>query len=160
MRPACSEAFGEELNRNSTVQKRKSDTLNQMDDLRQAARQVRQRAYASYSGYTVGAALRDEQGRVHTGCNVENISYGLTLCAERAAIARMIAEGGKQVVEIAVATKDGGFPCGMCLQTLLEFSGEPAVLKIHTIDESGATQSCTLADLMPRGFCSDAVRKA
>jgi cytidine deaminase len=113
---------------------------------------ARRHAYAPYSGYEVGAAVRDEQGRIFTGCNVENVSYGLTLCAERVAIAKMISEGGKKVHEIAIATKDGGKPCGMCLQTLLEFADDPADVHIYTSDESGDADEFTLVELLPHGF--------
>ena len=129
-------------------------------DLLDAAKRARANAYAPYSGYAVGAAVRDEQGRVHSGCNVENVSYGLTLCAERAAIARMVAESGKKVAEIVIVTQDGGAPCGMCLQALLEFARSPDSLRVQTVDEQGNGQTFSLADLLPQGFCSNKVDRA
>jgi cytidine deaminase len=100
----------------------------------------------------VGAAVRDEQGRVFTGCNVENVSFGLTLCAERVAIAKMISEGGRKVVQIALASKDGGMPCGMCLQTLLEFADDPSEVHVYVGDDQGDAHEFTLHDLLPHGF--------
>lgn len=113
---------------------------------------ARRHAYAPYSGYEVGAAVRDEQGRVFTGCNVENSSLGLTLCAERVAIAKMVSEGGRNVEAIAIVTKDGGMPCGMCLQTIYEFADEPRSVRITVGNEQGDLHSFALADLLPHGF--------
>jgi cytidine deaminase len=113
---------------------------------------ARRHAYAPYSGYDVGAAVRDEQGRVFVGCNIENASFGLTLCAERVAIAKMISEGGKKVEQIAIATKDGGMPCGMCLQTLLEFAEDPSEVYVYVSNDQGDAHEFTLHDLLPHGF--------
>ena len=125
-----------------------------------AAREARERAYAPYSGYAVGAAVEDESGRVHAGCNVENVSYGATICAERGALSRMIAEGGRTIRRVAVVTLDGGAPCGICLQSLLEFAPEPERVEIVLADEKGATTRHTLAQLLPRAFVSNVVRRA
>ncbi len=113
---------------------------------------ARRHAYAPYSGYEVGAAVRDEQGRVFAGCNVENASYGLCICAERVAIAKMISEGGRKVEQIAVATRDGAMPCGMCLQTLLEFADDPSEVHVYVSDDHGDAHEYTLRDLRPHGF--------
>lgn len=129
-----------------------------MNDLAQAAVGAREFAYAPYSGYRVGSALRDEKGLVHIGCNVEYVTYGLTLCAERSAIARMAVLGSRRIDEIAVATVDGAPPCGMCLQALLEFCDDPTSLLIHCADEAGELRTVSLADLLPHGFRSAAVR--
>lgn len=126
-------------------------------DLLESATLARTRAYAPYSGYAVGAAVRDEKGRIWTGCNVENISYGLTVCAERAAVCRMVAEEGRKIQEIAVATRDGGMPCGMCLQVLLEFADDPAAMSVYTSTPEGAVTVRTLAELIPHGFRSKQV---
>jgi cytidine deaminase len=126
-------------------------------DLVEAATSARARAYAPYSGYRVGAAVRDEQGRLWSGCNVENVSYGLALCAERAAVAAMVAGGGRSVAEAAIVTQDGGTPCGMCLQTMLEFADAPGALKVHCVDGRGSATSFTLEELLPRGFRSASV---
>lgn len=131
-----------------------------MSLLADAALAARTNAYAPYSGYTVGAAVEDESGRVHVGCNVENVSYGATLCAERGALARLVAEGGKQVRRVVVATADGGAPCGICLQSLLEFTPDPSAVEIELF--AGENPSCvvTLAELMPRAFRGEGVRRA
>jgi cytidine deaminase len=123
-----------------------------MKELIEAARQARERAYAPYSEYRVGAAVLDEQGRLHTGCNVENVSYPVTLCAERVAIGKMVSEGGRRIEALAVATKDGGTPCGMCLQVISEFAG--ADMPVVVVAEDGSEQGFRFADLMPHGFRS------
>jgi len=128
------------------------------DPLIATARAVRERAYAPYSGYDVGAALLDSDGRVWPGCNVENLSLGLCVCAERSAIVRMVAEGGREIVEIVVATVDGGTPCGMCLQSLFEFAPDPSKVRVRTLDETGCVREFVLKDLMPHAFASDAMR--
>lgn len=128
------------------------------DPLLEAAVKMRDRAYAPYSGYRVGAAIVDAEGRMWTACNVENVSFGLCVCAERAAVARMVAEGGTAVTEVVVATSDGGMPCGMCVQTLLEFAAEPSQVKVRTVDESGIQRAFRLGELMPHAFASDALR--
>lgn len=124
------------------------------DELIAAAGKARERAYAPYSGYRVGAAVLDEQGRVWPGCNVENVSYSLTICAERAALARLVSEGGRIVREAAVLTVDGGKPCGACLQALLEFAEDPGALFVHCASENGPTTTHSLNDLLPMGFAS------
>src|SRR6478752_2478878 len=90
----------------------------------QAAIDVRQRAYAKYSNFLVGAAILAADGRIYTGCNVENASYGLTICAERAAVFNAVATGQRQFQQLAIATTGGVSPCGACRQVLAEFSPE------------------------------------
>lgn len=119
---------------------------------------MRERAYAPYSGYRVGAALLDGDGHAWGGCNVENISFGLCVCAERSAIARMVSEGGAQIVEVVVSTEDGGTPCGMCVQSLLEFAPDAAQVRVHTVDAAGNVRTFALQELMPYAFASKAVR--
>jgi len=123
-----------------------------MDELVAAAAEARNLAYAPYSNYSVGAAVRSKDGRVWTGANVENVSYGLSLCAERAAIAKMVNDGVTDFAAIAVVTRDGGTPCGMCLQTMLEFSPDPSNVKVVCATESGERQEYFLEDLIPHGF--------
>lgn len=125
-----------------------------MTDLLQSAREARETAYAPYSNYKVGAAVRDESGRVSSGCNVENVSYPVGSCAERNAIAQMVREGGRNILEIAVVTRDGATPCGGCLQVLLEFSPDPDQVWVHTVPDSGDVITYTLAELIPHGFRS------
>ncbi|MCC7433323.1 MAG: cytidine deaminase [Methanoregulaceae archaeon] len=123
----------------------------------EAAVHVRRRAYAPYSGYAVGSAILDDRGLVHVGCNVENISYGGCICAERSAAVRMVAEGGRRICEVAVATVDGGAPCGICLQFLAEFTDGDVL--VHLVDESGTVESLRFDELLPHGFSSEAVSR-
>lgn len=125
-----------------------------------AALAVRERAHAPYSGYPVGAAILVRSGRVFTGCNVENASYGLTLCAERSAIAQMVAAGERDPVALSVATRGPvlGSPCGMCRQTLAEFADD---LPIRLIAAEGAAPArhTSLAALLPDAFRAGALTR-
>jgi cytidine deaminase len=116
-----------------------------------AARAARRRAYAPYSRFRVGAAVR-AGGRVFEGANVENASYGLTLCAERAAVTAAVLAGAHRLeaVAIASATSPPTPPCGMCLQTLAEFAGPE--LPVLLAGARGAVVKTTLGELLPRGF--------
>jgi cytidine deaminase len=117
-----------------------------------AARAVRRHAHAPYSRFAVGAAVRDERGRVHAGCNVENASYGLTICAERNAVAAAVAAGARAVGAVAVVTpmRPPGSPCGACRQVLAEF-GDPST-RVVLASPTGAAQFMTLGELLPRAF--------
>jgi len=130
-----------------------------MDDTRlvAAAVEARGRAYAPYSGFAVGAALLSKGGRVFTGCNVENASYGLTMCAERVALFRAAAEGGREFVAIAVACGDSPCsPCGACRQALYEFAPN---LRVIMADGEGKTwEAAQLGELLPAAFGPDSVR--
>ncbi|HAG07745.1 MAG TPA: rRNA maturation RNase YbeY [Peptococcaceae bacterium] len=120
------------------------------DELLEAARRAMENAYAPYSGIRVGAAVRTASGAVFTGCNVENASYGLTLCAERAAVAAAVAAGHRDVVAIAVVSdaEKVHSPCGACRQTLHEFN--PDMLVIHT--NPAGTHRYRLRELLPAAF--------
>lgn len=122
------------------------------EELIRAARQVRERAYCPYSGYAVGAAVLGEDGQIYCGANVENVSYGLTICAERAAVTAMVAGGGKRIREVVVVTEDGGAPCGACRQVLAEFASHE--LRIVCIGAAGPTRNFTLGELLPSAFGS------
>jgi cytidine deaminase len=127
------------------------------DDLINAAQEARANAYCHYSGYSVGAAIIDEQGHLHVGCNVENAAYPLGNCAEAAAIAAMVLEGGKRIERIAVAGGSGEeapcTPCGGCRQRIQEFADENTV--IITMDDSKDRQQYSIAELLPAGFHLD-----
>ncbi len=116
-----------------------------------AARAARRRAYAPYSGFRVGAAVL-AGGRTFPGANVENASYGLTLCAERVAVAAAVHAGRRRLQAVAVAsgTSPPTPPCGMCLQTLAEFAGPR--LPVIMAGPRGAEVHTTLGALLPRGF--------
>lgn len=119
-------------------------------NLIEAAIQVRNKAYAPYSGYFVGAALLSEQGQIFTGCNVENAAYPSTICAERTALVKAVSEGVQRFTAIAVVTENGGFPCGSCRQMLYEFS--PVMLVIVANLHGEVKQEMLLSDLLPEGF--------
>ncbi len=124
-----------------------------MDEARlvAAAVEARGRAYAPYSGFMVGAALLSKGGRVFTGCNVENVSYGLTVCAERVALFKAVSEGVREFEAIAVACGDAPCsPCGACRQVLYEFA--PALKVILADGEGRWWEVVSLSDLLPRGF--------
>ena len=114
-----------------------------------AAAQARTYAYVPYSKFSVGAALLTRSGQIFSGCNVENISLGLTICAERAAVAAAIAGGQKDFVAVAVVTDshEPAVPCGGCRQVLAEFNPS---MKIITSTTGGTTQEFSLTDLLPR----------
>jgi len=116
-----------------------------------AAREARRHAYAPYSRFRVGAAVR-AKGRVFSGANVENASYGLTLCAERIAVAKAALAGARRLEALAVAsgTAPPTPPCGMCLQALAEFAGPDLVVLLA--GAGGAVMTTSLGALLPRGF--------
>lgn len=122
-----------------------------MDRLAAAALEARQRAYAPFSGFQVGAALEEADGRIFTGCNVESASYGLTMCAERVAAFRAVAEGGRRFVRIAVAAGSETLtpPCGACRQVLWELCGD---VEIVLVNPAGRTEMMRLSALLPRPF--------
>jgi len=128
-------------------------TDDQMASLLAAARSAADRAYAPYSGFAVGAALLTADGAVITGGNVENASYGLTICAERSAIVAAVAAGHREVMAIAVSAPGafGTTPCGACRQVLNEFvprDGELVIL----LDGDAGIEAIRLSDLLPRAF--------
>jgi cytidine deaminase len=125
------------------------------DPLLTAALAAREHAYASYSGFRVGAALEDDSGRIHTGCNVENVSYGLTLCAERVAVAKAVSEGARRFRRIAIAADTDTLtpPCGACRQVLSEFCAGPnRDLEVVLVNPHGKVETMRLSDLYPRPF--------
>ena len=121
------------------------------DPLIDAAMQVRENAHAPFSKFKVGAAVLDSGGRIHTGCNVENATYGLTICAERNAIFKAISEGGRGFSRVAVVADTPNLtpPCGACRQILWEFCGD---VEIVLANLSGKTETVRLGALFPRAF--------
>lgn len=128
-------------------------TINTVDLIQQALA-ARQRAYAPYSRYLVGAALLTSDGTVILGCNVENASYPATICAERVALTAAIAQGHRDFVAIAVATQNGGTPCGICRQVMAELG--PA-MTVYITDAAGNFQTTTVTALLPFAFREDSL---
>ncbi|MBV8818114.1 MAG: cytidine deaminase [Acidobacteriaceae bacterium] len=124
-----------------------------MTPLLEAALAVRANAHAPYSNFKVGAALEHRSGRIFTGCNVENATYGLTVCAERAALFKAISEGAKprEFVRVAVAADSSVLtpPCGACRQILWEFCGD---VELTMINLHGATDTIRLGEIFPKPF--------
>lgn len=112
---------------------------------------AREQAYAPYSNFHVGAALLTRDGRVFTGCNVENASYGLTVCAERVALFKAVSEGSRTFTALAMAGPSDDYcrPCGACLQVMSEFAPE---LRVIMADRTGRFRSRTLLQLLPEAF--------
>ena len=125
-------------------------TDEKIQELIKAANEVRGKAYAPYSNYNVGAALLTKTGKVFLGVNVENAAYPDTICAERSAVVSAVSAGERDFEAIAVATRNGGTPCGSCRQVLAEFGLDIEVL---LVDESGnMVQHSTVRDLLPGAF--------
>jgi cytidine deaminase len=123
-----------------------------------AALSVRRHAHAPYSHYDVGAALVTAAGHTYAGCNVENASYGLCLCAERTAIAKMVSVGDREPIALVVVTKGPvpAAPCGMCRQVLAEFALDLPI-RLLVDGDPKATRTTSLAELLPYAFRGDAL---
>lgn len=119
-------------------------------ELMAQAKEGMKQAYAPYSGFRVGAALLGMSGRVYTGCNIENASYGATVCAERTAIFKAISEGEREFDTIAIVCSEGrkAYPCGICLQVMSEFFSEGRIL----LEDAGGIEEFRLQDLLPSAF--------
>ena len=134
-----------------------------MDRLIEAAREVRERAHAPYSGFKVGAAIEDENGRIFTGCNVENATYGLSVCAERVAVLKAISEGAAKLKRVAVVADTDPLtpPCGACRQILWEFCGDVEIddgkscgQTGNRVDETDLSESVRCLISLAACFCS------
>ena len=134
--------------------------MRELTELRAAARAARERAYAPYSHFTVGAAVETDDGRRFTGANVENASYGLTVCAERTAVFAAVLAGAKRIAAVAVSGPDGVTtpPCGACRQVLAEFGAADVPLSYARAD--GAWTDTTLGALLPDAFDAAALEPA
>jgi cytidine deaminase len=121
------------------------------DPLIEAALRARENAHAQYSKFKVGAAIEDSAGVIHTGCNIENATYGLTLCAERVAVFRAISEGARKFKRVAVVADTESLtpPCGACRQILWEFCGD---VEIVLVNLAGKSETLRLGSLFPRPF--------
>jgi cytidine deaminase len=122
-----------------------------VNKLFEAALAARNNAHARYSNFMVGAAIEDEHGRIFTGCNIENATYGLTICAERVAVFKAISEGVRKFERIAVAADTDVLtpPCGACRQILWEFCGDA---ELTLLNLQGKTETLRLKDIFPRPF--------
>lgn len=120
-------------------------------ELGRLAAEMRSRSYIPYSHYAVGAALLTKDGRIFTGCNIENAAYPVTICAERTAIFKAVSEGARDFEAIAVATEDGqGYPCGSCRQVMAEFAMD---MDVMLADAAGnITVETSVSDLLPGAF--------
>ncbi|MDP6418628.1 MAG: cytidine deaminase [Candidatus Krumholzibacteria bacterium] len=130
-----------------------------MDKLLEKALEAREMAYAPYSGFRVGAALETESGEIFSAANLENASLGLSVCAERNAVARAVHSGQRRFTRIAISS-DAPFgvpPCGACRQVLQEFAED---LEILLIDEDGSARSYRLKELLPAPFTPEQLREA
>ncbi len=129
-----------------------------IDSLIQAARRAREKALADFSHFKVGAAIETGDGTIVTGCNIENATYGLTLCAERVAMFKALSEGHRRFTRIAVVadTDEPTSPCGPCRQILWEFGGDLEVILANLIEEKGRH---ALHDLLPLPFDARLLRK-
>ena len=133
------------------------DDVESAKDLRDTAFAAMENAYAPYSRFRVGAAVKTSSGEVVAGCNVENAAYGEALCAERVAIAAAVARGMKEFEEIAIASEsdEPAAPCGSCRQTMSEFAPD---LKITSYSRNGKQVTWRLSDLLPEAFASNHLR--
>jgi len=124
--------------------------------LREAALNTSTKAYAPYSHFHIGSAVLMESGKIFSGCNVENASYGATICAERVAILKAISEGETKIKKIYVYSKDGWPPCGLCRQVICEFAADD--LEVILGDEEGNEKNIPFKDLFPAGFTPDKLK--
>lgn len=128
----------------------------QRQALEQAACASRKRAYAPYSNYQVGAAVLTAAGTIYTGVNIENVAYNPSICAERVAIFKAVEAGEREIVAVAVCTRDGGTPCGPCRQVMREFAAD---LPVYICDEAGASRETSLRSLLPDAFGPDHLQR-
>ena len=121
------------------------------DQLIKRAREAQMHAYAPYSQFRVGAALLSEEGQVFTGCNVENSSFGATICAERTAVFTAVCHGVRRFSKIVIVTDDEkpAWPCGICRSVLFEFAPD---LEVIAVGSSGKVEKMPLSQLYPKGF--------
>ena len=126
-----------------------SDKIQEL--LIESAKKVREKAYAPFSNFRVGAAVRTKEGKIYTGCNVESASYGLTVCAERIAIWKAVSEGEREFTDVAVVadTEELTPPCGVCRQIIWEFCGD---IPVTFSNLKGKTETVMMKEILPRAF--------
>ena len=126
----------------------------QKQELGKIAADMRRMSYIPYSHYAVGAALLTQNGKIYTGCNIENAAFPVTICAERTAIFKAVSEGEKDFAAIAIATEDGqGYPCGSCRQVMSEFSSNMEVMLADA--DGNITVETNINELLPGAFTPD-----
>lgn len=127
--------------------------------LLQKAYEGRSHAYAPYSDFKVGAAVLTDDGRIYTGCNIENASFGATNCAERTAIFKAVSEGSHKIRAVAIVGADGDYtyPCGICRQVMAEFGDENTIIILGKNPDDYLIK--TLAELLPGAFTKEALAK-
>ena len=133
----------------------------QLEPLFKAAQTARNNSYSPYSGHKVGAAIKLKNGQIFSGCNVENSSYGATVCAERVAVQKAVSELGKiEIVEVLVLTDatPPWPPCGLCRQVLAEFGASEGI-KLHSTNLSGAVESQPFSEIFPQAFTPAHLKK-
>ena len=128
--------------------------MRNLEPLIEAALKVREHAYAPYSEFAVGAAVLTDDGNIFVGCNVENASYGLAICAERNAIAAAVAAGKQKFVAVAIAATPLASPCGACRQFIFEFGDDIQVISVDAAEPTSRKQ-WTSKELLPDGFRLD-----
>ncbi|MCD4753085.1 MAG: cytidine deaminase [Anaerolineaceae bacterium] len=128
-----------------------------IDALVKDAIAARKKSYSPYSNYQVGAALLTKTGKIYTGCNIENAAYTPSICAERVAIFKAVSEGESEFEAIAVVTKDGGSPCGVCRQVMGEFMLDALVVIADSNGKKHAEMK--VSELLPRAFVPDNLHK-
>jgi cytidine deaminase len=130
--------------------------VSEIEELHQKAKAAIENSYSPYSNFSVGAAVRTDDGKVFTGTNIENAALGLTICAERVAIFNAISSGSRSFTDLAIATSRGGatFPCGQCRQVMHEFSPR---MKIHI--QGNEKEVVSLSDLLPHAFGAKQMRQ-
>ena len=116
------------------------------------AKEASKRAYSPFSKFAVGASVLTKEGNIYSGCNIENSSFGMTICAERCAIFKAVSEGDKEILAVAIYSpnEDDCYPCGACRQVMYEFQGETEI-EIIT-EEKGKLNIKKLSDFLPYGF--------
>jgi cytidine deaminase len=122
------------------------------EQLASTAKIAMENAYAPYSNFKVGAAVLGKSGKIYTGCNVENASYGLSMCAERTAVFNAVCAGEREITAVAIAVSgDAAFPCGACRQVLSEFAPSDGDMTVYLVSGQGI-EEYTLAELLPHAF--------